>query len=71
MSDDEAASAIASVSSVDTQPVIPHLVPFALNLTHAMPGVINFAKSYNVKLHNKGTSGLSDDSFDCVSKYLH
>ena len=36
-----------------------------------MQGVINFAKSYNVKLHKKGTSRLSDDPFDCVPKDFH
>ena len=48
MSDDDAASSIASVASVATQPVIPHspsLGPFALNPAHAMQGKINFAKS--------------------------
>ena len=59
MSDDDAASAIDSVASVATQPVIPPLLPFALNPAHAMQGVINFAKSDNVKLRKKGTSRLS------------
>ena len=74
MSNDDAASAIASVASVATQPVIPRspsLVPFALNPAHAMQGVIDFAKSDNVKLHKKGTSQLSEDCFDCVPKDLH
>ena len=64
MSDDDAASAIASVA---TQPIIPQsppLVPFALNPVHAMKGVINFAKPDNVKLNKKGTSGLIEDCFD-------
>ena len=74
MSDDDAASDIASVSSVATQPVIPHsphLFPFALNPAHDMQGVINFAKLDNVKLHKKGTSRLSEDLFDCVPEDLH
>ena len=47
MSDDDDSSAIASVDSVATQPVIPQslpLVPFALNPAHAMQGMINFSK---------------------------
>ena len=74
MSDDETASSIASVASVDTQPVIPQsppLVLFALNPAHAMKGVINFTKSDNVKLHKKGTSRLSEDPFYCVPQDLH
>ena len=72
MSDDDAASAI--VASVATQPVIPHsptIVLFALNPSRAMQGVINFAKSNNVKLHKKGTPRLSGDRFDCVPEDLH
>ena len=42
-----------------------------LNPAHAVHGVINFAKSDNVKLHKKGTSWLSDDHFDCAPKDLH
>ena len=74
MSDDDAASAIVSVASIATQPVIPNsppLVPFALNPAHAMQGGINFAKSENVKPHKKGTSQLSKDRFDCVPEDLH
>ena len=59
MSDDDAASVIACVASVATQPFItqpPPLVLFALNLAHAMQGVVNFAKPDNVKLHKKVTS---------------
>ena len=71
MSDDDAAYAIDIVASVATQPVIPPLVQFALNPAHAIQGVINFSKSDNFKLHKKGTSRLSDDTFDCVPKDLH
>ena len=74
MSDDDAEFYIASVASVATQPVIthsPHVVPFALNPTHAMQGMINFAKSDNVKIHKKGTSRLSEDCFDCVPEDIH
>ena len=74
MSDDDAVSAIASVASVATQPVIRHsppLVPFALNPTHAIQGVTNFSKLDNVKLHKKGTSRLSEYCFDCVPEDLH
>ena len=74
MSDDDAASSIAGVASVATQTVIHHsspLVLFALNTTHDMHGVINLAKLDNVKLQKKGTSQLSEDCFDCVSKDLH
>ena len=74
MSDDDAASVISSVSSIANQPVIPHsppLVPFALNPSHAMQGVINFAKLDNIKVHKKGNSQLSEDRFDCVPEDLH
>ena len=36
-----------------------------------MQGVINFAKADNVKLHKKGTSRLSEDSFDWVPEDVH
>ena len=36
MNDDVAASAIASVASVATQPIIPPLVPFVFNPAHAI-----------------------------------
>ena len=55
MSNDDAASAIASVASVSTQPVIPPIVPFVLDTTHVMQGVIKFVKSGNFNLHKKGT----------------
>ena len=71
MSDEDAAFDISSVSSVDTQPVIPPIVLFSLNPAQAMQGVINFVKCHKVKLHRKYTSRLSDDPFDCVPKYLH
>ena len=70
-SDDDSASDIDSIASVDTQPVIPPLVPFALNPAHSMQGVINFVKSDNIKLHKKGTSQLSDDPFNCVIEDFH
>ena len=53
MSDENAASAISSVASVATQPDIPPIVMYALNLAQAMQGVINFAKLDHVKLHTK------------------
>ena len=74
MSDDDAAYAITSVASIDTQPVIPccpPFFPFALNTAHAMQGVINFTKLDNIKLQKKRTSRLSEDRFDCVPKDLH
>ena len=74
MSDDNTASAIASVASVATQPFIPHSPPlflFALNTTHVMQGVIKFAKLDKVKLHKKGTARFSEDRFDFVPKDLH
>ena len=74
MSDDDAASDIASVARLATQTVIPDshpLVPFVLNPAHAMQGVINFVKSDNVKLHKKGTPRLSGDCFDFVPEDLH
>ena len=72
MSDDDATSAVDDGASVATQLLrVPILVPFALNPAHAMQGVINFAKSDNVKLHKKGTSRLSEDPFDCVPEDLH
>ena len=71
MDDYDMASAIDGGDSIATQPVSPHLIPFALNLAHAVQGVINFAKLDNVKLHRKGTSRLNDDPFDCVLEDLH
>ena len=68
---DDMASAIDGGASIATQPVSPPLITFALNPAHAVQGVINFAKSDNVKLHRKGTSRLNDDPFDCVPKDLH
>ena len=61
---DDSASEIDGGASISTQPVSPPMIPFALNPAHAVHGVINFAKSYNVKLHRKGTSRLNDDPFD-------
>ena len=54
---DDSASAIDGGTSIATQPVSPPLIPLALNPAHTVQGVINFAKSDNVKLHKKGTSG--------------
>ena len=74
MSDDDAASAIASVANVYTPPVITHSPPFVLfplNPAHAIQDVINFARSDNVKLHKKGNARLSEDRFDCVPEDLH
>ena len=65
------ASAIDGGDSIATQPVSPPLILFALNPTHAVQRVINFAKSDNVKLHRKGTSRLNDDPFNCVPEDLH
>ena len=71
MSDDDAASDISNAASGGTHQFIPPFVPFALNPAHAMQGVINFAKSDNVKPHKKCISRLSDDTFDCVPEDLH
>ena len=71
MDDDDMASAIDDEASIATQPVSPPLIPFALNTTHSVQGVINFEKSDNVKQHRKGTSRLNDNPFDCVPKDLN
>ena len=68
---DGSASAIDGGDSIVTQSVSPPLILFALNPAHAVQGVINFAKSDNVKLHRKVTSRLNDDPFDCVPEDLH
>ena len=68
---DDLASAIDGGASIPTQSVSPPLIPFSLNLAHAVQGVINFARSDNVKLHRKGMSRLNYDPFDCVPKDLH
>ena len=67
----ESASAIDGGDSIATQPVSPPLILFALNPAHAVQGVINFAKSDNIKLHRKGTSRLNDEPFDCAPEDLH
>ena len=71
MNYDDSVSEIDGGDIIATQPVSPPLIPFALNPVHAVQGVINFAKSDNVKLHRKGTSRLNDDHFDCVPEDLH
>ena len=68
---DDSASAIEGGASIATQSVSSPLILFVLNPAHAVQGVINFAKSGNVKLHRKGTSRLNDDPFDCVPEDLH
>ena len=61
MDDDDSASTIDGGASIATQPVIPPLVPFALNP----------AQSDNVKLHRKGTSRLNNDPFGFVPEDLN
>ena len=68
---DDLAYTIDGGDSIATEPVSPPLIPFVLNPVHAIQGVINFAKSDNVRLHRKGTSRLNDDPFDCVPEELH
>ena len=68
---DDSAYAINGGAVIATQPVSPPLIPFVLNPAHAVQGVINFAKSDNVKLHRKGTSRLNNNPFDCVPEDLH
>ena len=68
---DDSASSINGEAGISTQSVSPPLIPFALNLAHSVQGVINFARSDNVKLHRKGTSRLNDDPFDCFPEDLH
>ena len=68
---DDSSYAIDGGASIATQPVSPPLILFAFNPAHAVKGVMNFAKSDNVKVHRKGTSRLNDDPFDCVPQDLH
>ena len=68
---DDSASSINGGASIATQSGSPPLIPFALNPAHAGQGVINFAKSDNIKLHRKDTSRLFDDPFNCVPEDLH
>ena len=70
MDEDDKASTIDGGDSVATQQVSPPLITFALNPAHVVKGVINLAKSDNIKLHRKGTSRLNDDTFDCIPEDL-
>ena len=41
-------------------------MPFAINPTAAVDGIINFDIPSNVKLHGRATKKLEDELYDCV-----